>query len=64
MNSLLLVLSLQLQRVSTPAESAAHDLADDLVHQEDGEGAEQHDPAQAEQQEGEHEEGSITVGGG
>ena len=63
MNCLLLVLlRLQLQRVAIPAESAAHDLADDLVHQEDSKGAQQHHPAQAQQQEREHEECSITVG--
>ena len=43
------------------AQSAAHDLGQDPVHQEDDHRATQDHPPQAQQDEGEHEEGFVTV---
>ena len=46
---LLVLLCLQLQRGSSSAESAAHYLADNLVHQEDSKGSHQDHPAKTQQ---------------
>ena len=45
------------------AQSAAHDLGEDPVNQENDHGAAQDHPAQAQQDEGEHEERLVTVRG-
>ena len=43
------------------AQLTADDLVEDLVHQEDKEGAKQEEPAEAEEDEGEEIEEAVTV---
>ena len=45
------------------AQSATHDLGEDPIHQENDHGAAQDHPAQAQQDEGEHEQRLVTVRG-
>ena len=45
------------------AQSAAHNLGEDPVHQEHDHGAAEDDPAQTQQDEGEHEERFVTIRG-